>query len=251
MSGHRRSTRRLKATLAGLIVIGGVSCITVSGTYAVFTSQESHVTNKVTAGTLLLTDGVSASFTTTPTTTCNSYATGTTNANASCTSLISSSPLQYPGTTATTYLAMKDSGTIDGLTLSLYMPTCTSTTSPSSTGHTGGGLACQTITDNSVADGLQFVIQETNASNSPTYCWYPVAASGTCSAATGYSTALPNSFGNFAQHLTSTAHTLSLGSGPTAGTTRYFTVSVIMPTNASNSLQGEEALFGLTWHLAD
>jgi predicted ribosomally synthesized peptide with SipW-like signal peptide len=248
----RHSTRRLKLTLAALIAVGGVSCITVSGTYAVFTSQETHVSNKITSGTLILSETWYAVGSTTGTT-CTSNGTGSSgNLNATCTALMSSSTLQYPGFTQTEEVKISDTGTLDGLTLSLYMPSCSSTTSPSSTGHQGGGLACQTITEGSSADGLQLMVQETQSDwKTPIACWFPVSASGYCSAASGYSTSAPNSFGNFAQHLTSTSHVLSLGSGPTAGASRYFLVTVALPTYASNTLQGEEASFGLTWHLAD
>jgi len=245
MSGRRRSTRRLKLTLAALIALGGASFLGVSGTLAIFTAQETNAGNTVTAGSLLLTNTIGA-------TSCSSNGSGSSgNVNSACTALMTSGTLEYPGQSATASITLSDTGTLPGTALSVYMPTCTSTTSPSAGTHAGGGAACTAITDSGTADGLQFVIQETNSGGTATQCWYPVNATGTCSAASSYATSVLNSFGNFAQNLNSTAHVLSLGAGPTTATPRYFQVSVLTPTNASNSLQGEEALFGLTWHLTD
>ena len=35
----------------------------------------------------------------------------------------------------------------------------------------------------------------------------------------------------------------------TRGTSRYFIIGMQLPTTASTDLQGEEALFSLTWHM--
>jgi hypothetical protein len=48
----------------------------------------------------------------------------------------------------------------------------------------------------------------------------------------------------------SAASPLALGTGPAAGASRYFIIGMQLPGGASNALQGEEALFGLTWQLA-
>jgi predicted ribosomally synthesized peptide with SipW-like signal peptide len=231
---------RLKLTLACMLVLGGVSCLTISGTYAMFTAQEKNATATATSGTLTLSDGVTNGTTTT---TCSSSGTGTTgNVNSSCTALMTSGTLQYPGIAATAKVTLSDTGTIGGSSLSVFMNSCTNTTSPSSTGHQGGGNACAAITDGTTADGLELTIQETNSSWTPTQCWYPTVASGTC-------TSTANSFSSFATNNSQWFTAKSLGSGPTVTTPRYFLVSVLLPTYASPSLQGEQATYSLTWHL--
>jgi predicted ribosomally synthesized peptide with SipW-like signal peptide len=232
--------RRLKLTLACMLALGGVSCLTISGTYAMFTAQEKNVTSTATSGTLTLTDGVTNGTTTTS---CSSSGTGSSgNVNSSCTTLMTSSSLQYPGIAATAKVTVTDSGTVGGSTLAVFMPSCTNGSSPSSTGHQGGALPCSAITDGTTADGLEMTIQETNSSWSPTECWYPTVATGPC-------TSTANSFSSFASNNSQWFTAKSLGSGPRAAGSRYFLVSVLLPTYASPSLQGEQATYSLTWHL--
>ena len=50
-------------------------------------------------------------------------------------------------------------------------------------------------------------------------------------------------------NLNTVTSALDVGAGPAAGATRYFKLGMQLPTNASNTLQGEEALFALTWHM--
>ena len=80
------------------------------------------------------------------------------------------------------------------------------------------------------------------SSGTPTTCWFPSAV-GACAFAA-------NSLQVFATNVNSTSSALSLGGGPAHAQTRYFKIGLQLPSDASNSLQGEAAVFGLTWHLS-
>jgi hypothetical protein len=246
VTGRRRSSRRLKVVLAGLVLAGSMSFLTISGTYAIFTSEERDAGATAASGTLTLSE-VTNGATGTP---CKSWSTGATqNANTGCALLISTPTLQYPGQSVSGTVALTNTGSVAASDLKIYMPTCTHTTSPSAA-VVGGGDPCQMISDAGGDDGLQLTIEETSSTGTVQKCWYPVVATGTCTAASGWSSASPNSFGIFAQFVNNYGAAYDLGAGPAAGATRYFKVTVILPTIASNTLQGEEALFGLTWHLS-
>jgi hypothetical protein len=45
------------------------------------------------------------------------------------------------------------------------------------------------------------------------------------------------------------ASALDLGTGPAHGQSRYFVIGMRLPSNASNALQGQAALFSLRWHV--
>jgi hypothetical protein len=270
---RRRRNRSLKTLLAALIVIGSICCVTVSGTYAVFTSQETNVAGTIASGTLTLQNSVNGG------TACTSYGgSDAQNYNTGCTALATNTTTYYPVSgvqSVVTDVAITDSGSLTPSSLpqdlTVYMPSCnpnfltspSSYTSPSA-GVTGGGNACMPLSDSSGSpseDGLQMTIHETDSSyslsNASTKCWWDgdltlttTPYAGNCTGAPGYSTNVLNSFGNFAQNATSTAAMLDLGTWPTTSTTRYFVVTITMPTNASNTLQGEEAVFDLTWRLS-
>jgi hypothetical protein len=75
-----------------------------------------------------------------------------------------------------------------------------------------------------------------------TKCWYPNTGSTTCSVS-------GSTLYAFAANYNSSSSALNLGSGPVAAATRYFVIGMELPTNASNTLQGESATFPLTWHM--
>ena len=54
----------------------------------------------------------------------------------------------------------------------------------------------------------------------------------------------------FANTYKSAGNLLNLGVGPVNGTSRYFIVGAELPATASNSLQGQEAQFSMTWGFA-
>jgi hypothetical protein len=211
------------------MVLGALTSITVGGTFAVLTSQESNARSALASGTLTFSNTVNAS-------TCFSYGGPSSpgNVNSSCAAVITSSTLNYPGTPAVVPLTIANNGSLDAANLSVYMPSCAAAATPGAP-TPGGANPC-------AANGAQFYLQETTSSGTPTTCWFPSAV-GACAFAA-------NSLQVFSTNVNSTSSALSLGGGPAHGQTRYFTIGLQLPSNASNSLQGEAAVFGLTWHLS-
>lgn len=231
--GKRRatSTWRLKKALASLIVIGGLSFVTVSGTYAVLNSTESNFGSKVATGTLTFTNKANAL------TACASYGAGSTvNANPSCNALVDTSTLQYPSVAALPTVKIANDGSVDAADLKMYMATCTWGTTPGAPVVTGATNPC-------LASGLQFYLQETDSGGTPTTCWFPVHAAGAC---TWFASSL---FVYQANHHTA-AGAIDLGVGPAAGQARYFVIGLKLDAAAANTLQGQSATFPLTWHIS-
>ena len=223
-------TRRLKQILLSMMAIGGLSFITLTGTFALLNSDQTNHGGKISSGTLTMNNLVNAG------TVCFSYTgAGTSgNVNPGCDALYLGTSLNYPGTPAVTSVNITNSGSIDASDLSVYMPSCTLQATPGAPSP-GGGNPC-------AVGGAQFYVQETDSLGAATYCWYPDDAAGAC-------TFQADSLNVFAVNGNTIASALDLGSGPAHGTTRYFKIGMQLPTNASNTLQGEEALFALTWHM--
>ena len=213
-----------------MMAIGGLSFVTATGTFALLTSQEANRGGSISSGTLTMNNTVNAG------TTCFSYTgAGTSgNVNPACLALFSSASQNYPGTPATATVTIKNSGSLPASDLGLYMASCTVAATPGAP-TPGGGDPC-------AVGGAQFYVLETDSVGNPTYCWYPDDAAGACSF-------IADTLNTFAGNLNTIANALDLGAGPVAGATRYFKIGMQLPTNASNTLQGEEALFALTWHM--
>jgi hypothetical protein len=219
----------LKKMLLSLTVVGAVSCFTITGTFALLNSETQNNRGKISSGTLTFGNKVNALAT------CFSYGAGSSaNVNSSCDALFSSATQMYPGTAITQRVTITNDGSIDGKTLSVFMPSCTMVTTPGAPSP-GGGNPC-------AAGGAQIYIQETNASFTPTSCVFPTTG-GTCAFSA-------NTMAYFASVANTAASAVSIGTGPARQTSRYFLVGMQLPAGASNTLQGEEALFGLTWHLS-
>ena len=234
-------TRTLKKVLLSLLAIGAAASLSVSGTYAILSSSETNANSTIASGTLTFGNTVGTG------TTCYSYGpSSTTNQNPNCTALFSSSALSYPGGSQTTSVTIANNGSVAIAKLSVYMSSCVAQTSPGAGTQAGGGDPCSYITDSlGNADGPLLSIQETDSLGNATYCWYPDGASGTCSPT--YSQ--DDWFGIAAQYINTLSGAKSLGGGPAAGQSRYFKITVGLPPNADPTLQGEEALFSLAWHV--
>lgn len=213
-----------------MIVVGSMSFLTVTGTFAIMSSDTGNSGSKIASGTLTFSNTVGTTGTA-----CYSF-NGPLNANPSCDALLSSATLMYPGTLASAKVTIANDGSLDPSSLSVYMGSCTQTSSPSAPSYTSGGANPCGL------NGLQFYLQETNSSWTPTKCWFP---SGTTTCALTDSTLYA-----FANTYKSAGNLLDLGAGPTNGQSRYFIVGMELPTTASNSLQGQEAQFSLTWGFA-
>ena len=221
----------LKKILASFMVIGGLSFLTVGGAFALLTTEETNKSSSVASGTLTFQNVVNGSATV-----CSSYGAGSSgNVNNNCDALFLASALNYPNSPAVTTVQIANNGSIAASNLSVYMPTCTAQATPSApVASRGGGDPC-------AVGGAQFYVQETTSSGTATTCWFP---SGTTTCAFAAS-----SLRTFFSNAHSAAGPLTLGSGPAAGQSRYFKIGIQLPSTASNTLQGAEALFALTWHL--
>jgi hypothetical protein len=230
-SGRTSSTWRVKKVLASLLVLGAMSSVTAGTTFALLTSQESNAGGFVSTGTLTLNDVVNSGST------CFSYGGPSSpgNANNACSALFTSGSQNYPGLPATAHVAISNTGSLGASDLSVYMPSCANTVTPGAPAP-GGANPC-------AAGGDQLYIEETDASytEATSTCRYPAAA-GPCSFAA-------DTLDQFATFASTPATALDLGRGPAAGVTRYFIVGMQLPSNASNTLQGQAAQFGLTWHI--
>ena len=221
-------TRAMKKVLLSLMVIGSLTFFTVGGTYAVLNSETSNTKSSVASGTLTLGNTVASG------TTCFSY-TSTTNSNATCDALFTDSTLNYPGTASTVHVTITNNGTVPASALAIYMPSCTAAASPGAPSP-GGGNPCDT-------NGAMMTIDESNSSFTSHSCVYP-QTSGTCSY-------VNNTLYALATTKYDATHMLTLGTGGlAAGASRYFIIGMELPSTASNSLQGEEAQFDLTWNLS-
>jgi hypothetical protein len=237
-----RSNRTLKRVLLSLMAIGAASSLSVGGTFAILKSEETNASSTVASGTLTFSNTVGTG------TACYSYGgpSSPSNQNASCATLFPSPSLLYPGSTASASLTITNNGSVGIGDLAVYMPTCTSQASPGAGANAHGGDPCSYLTDGvGNPDGPLLRIQETNSVGSPTYCWYPDAAAGACSP----SYTQDDWFGIMAQYINTQGGALDLGAGPAASSSRYFTITVGLPSNADATLQGEEALFSLAWHV--
>lgn len=240
MSRGVGSTRTLKKILLSLMAVGAVSALSVGGTFAILKSEETNAGSTVASGTFTFSNTVGSS-----TCTSNSGPASPGNENTSCSTLYTTPSLLYPGGSQTSTVTLTNTGSVSVGDLGVYMASCTKQTSPGAGANAGGGDPCSYITDGSGnPDGPLLAIQETNSSGTATYCWWPDDASGACSP----SLAQDDWFGIVAQYVNTQAGAIDLGAGPAAGAARYFKITVGLPSNADPTLQGEEALFSLTWH---
>ncbi len=227
--------RKSKKLLLSVNAIGALATVTVPSTYAVLTSESSNRGDTIASGTLTLSNTVGAG------TACLSQS-GVSNVNTSCDVLLQATPLWYPisspptaGQASVTNITIKDTGSLPASKLSVYMPSCTGGTT------SGAPVNPSPINPCSNPSGLDFYIQETDASFNPTTCWYPVYAAGACALTNG-------TLGTFSTTYAS-ATALSLLSGPAAQSSRYFQIGIAEPSNAGNGLQGQTAALALTWHM--
>jgi hypothetical protein len=236
MRRHRQThshTWVVKRVLLSALVVGGLSCFTLASTFALLTAESTNANGSVSSGTLYL-----GNLPSTSSSTCFSY-NGTSpstspNSNAACNPLTGSAVMYPGGSAATAKVAISNPGTVSGNTLALYMPSCAAANT-SGAPSPGTGNPCTT-------GGLELTIAETDASWTPQRCVYP-QTSGTCSF-------LANTLNALATTKNSSTSMYGLGEGLAAGQTRYFLISMELPSTAANTLQGRAAQFNLTWNLS-
>jgi hypothetical protein len=227
----RHGTRRLKKILLSMMTVGSLSLFTVHFVFGALSTESVNAKSSISMGTLTLSDKVGAS-------TCLSFggAASPANHNGTCGAMFSNTTLLYPGSVATANVTTTNTGSLDG-TLSLFMGSCTAQASPSAPpAAVGGANPCST-------SDVNFYVEESNSSFTTHSCVWPVQSSSACpyTASTMY---------YMSQVATSETSAISLGALNHAATPRYFIIGVSLPTTASNTLQGEEADFSLTWRLS-
>jgi hypothetical protein len=229
-SGRTSSTWLVKKVLASMIVLGALSSVTVGGTFALLNSQQSNTKSTMASGTLTFSNVVNTG------TTCLSYggAASPANVNNACQAVFTSATLNYPGTAITAAkITLTNNGSLDASDLTVFMPSCTNAVSPGAPAP-GGGNPCASA-------GAEIYIQETTSAWVATTCRFPAAA-GACAFNA-------SSLSVFNSNYNAVTSSLDLGAGPVHGAARYFMIGMRLPANASNTLQGQAAQFGLTWHI--
>jgi hypothetical protein len=237
--------RNLKRVLLSLIIVGALGSITVHRVYAIFNTELVNAGASITDGTLTLENTVGTG------TTCLSLSAATKdNANLVCDQLFTDASLMFPGVPASVNVTIKNSGSLNARTLEVWMASCTKQTSTYVNGTrqnvpvVGSGDPCAT-------NGTEFSIQETQSDFATNVqCWWPntntaCAAYGSIASfmSTGYTAAPGLRLWNYL--VSSPSPALTAG-GTTA--TRYFTITMELPPNASDTLQGEAATFPFVWH---
>jgi hypothetical protein len=232
MAGRSSRTRPVKQLLLLLIAIGGLAAITVPGVWALFSADTRNTQQSATSGTLTFSNKVGTGSL------CFSYggspAPGNVNA---CTALFTytAGAENYPNVPVFANVTIANNGSLDASDLSLYMPGGCAPASTPLAPAPGSGNPCST-------GGLQMYVQEMQSDFTTVIkCRYPAAA-GACSFNS-------NTLNTFATNGTSVATALDLGAGPATGAARYFKIGLQLPSTASNTLQGREAVFSLTWHM--
>ena len=223
MTRKRQWLLTIAVAIAGLAALG-------SGSYASYSAQTTNPTNKFSTGALVLTNtkqGGSA---------CLSTAGGATdtNANSACDTLFNLT-VKKPGDSATVNLTVQNSGSLAASIFKVFSSACADSNAAAETYH-GTGSLCSKV---------QLYIQQWSNSGFSTVssCLYGGATvtntcdfSDTAKTLTAFSTAYTNSTTG-----------LSIGSGLTAGTSNYFTIGVMLPTSADNTVQGRAASIDLSW----
>jgi hypothetical protein len=184
-----------------------------------------------------------------------------------CDGTYSSSVLLYPGVLDKALITITDDGTWNVTDLTVWMPNigvtssgCQKVATPGIPAYANiGGDPCSS-TDFTGGSGVLFYIQETASDfSTPVTCWYPTVIT-TCLT----SGASAGTLSDFGQNWNTRLFGADMGAGPlrangkyqgetgaspTGSNKRYFVIGTELPSNASNTLQGEAAQFSLDWHL--
>jgi predicted ribosomally synthesized peptide with SipW-like signal peptide len=230
-----------KTYLKLLMVVGLIAVVGgTAGTFASFNAETTNAGNTFATGTLLLSNTV-----TTGTACYSNEAAG--NTNGSCSAVINTSTMT-PGNSTDSYLTIKNEGTLDTGNLKLYIPanqtgsvSCANTT----TGTFPGTDALAHTGD--VCANVKFSVEEDGTANgTATACVIGTATDPgndeSCDPAQGVS------FATFYGAHNTSANAQSLGSGLTAGSSKFYKIYVYLP-DEDNTFQGRSAAFDLTWHV--
>lgn len=225
---------RLRGALVALVLIGSLTNVAATGTFASFTAATTNPSSTFQTGTIVLSNTKAGGGT------CFSYGADPSaiesNANT-CDALFSFAPNQVPGTDATVNLTLTADGTVDASAFELHVSTPCTSADDGGAFHGAGDLC----------DALRTTIQETDADFQPLACRFDTDSAGSaCDTGEGAPTLAT---------LTSThgpTTPLALGTLP-SGTSRWFQVRVALPNDptpgADNAFMGKQASWGLSWVL--
>ena len=221
----------MKKDSCGLLAIGALSFVTVGGTFLSLTSQGiERGASSFAPGTLTLSNIVSGGPRAS-----RIYRPGEPQQREQ----------ELPGgiTSGTAELSRRhpplavtiaNNGSLDASDLSVYMPSCTKVATPGAP-TPGGGDPC-------AANGAQFYVQENELLVSPRSSAGPRGARAPASVHRELAQQ------HVRQRFLLIGSASASESGPAHNQTRYFIIGLQLPASASNTLQGQAAQFGLTWH---
>jgi predicted ribosomally synthesized peptide with SipW-like signal peptide len=226
-----RNISNAKKVLLTVVVLGMVTGILSTGTFATFTAQTTNPNNTFAAGTLVL------SNTKTGGTTCFSTGGGNTdtNSNANCDQLINAG-VRKPGDTASQTLTIKNEGSLAASALKLFSTACANANS-SGESYYGTGLPCGKV---------QLYIQQYSdaAFTTPSACLYGGATGVTCDFSDASKT-----LAAFQGAYNSSGSGLTIGSGLASQAAVYVKVAMQLPSDANNSFQGRQATMDFNWFI--
>ena len=225
------TSRRKKVFLSAGVVLA-VTALLGLGTMASFTAQTKNPGNAFANGTLVLSNtkqGGSA---------CLSTGGGSTdtNVNDNCDTLLNLS-VRKPGDSGTANLTVANVGSLDASVFKTFAVACTNGDASAESYH-GTGSPCSK---------LQLYVQEWSDSGFSTAssCLYGGGTATTCDFSDTAKT-----LSDFQTNHNSSANGVDLG-GVTAGTSKYYTIGVKLPTDADNTYQGRQATIDFTWFASE
>jgi hypothetical protein len=215
-----------RKVMIAVMLFGAAGAAVGAGTFASFSASTTNQTSTFATGSLTLSNTIDAG------TACLSSAGGVdTNTNTGCDAVLASATGLKPGSTpSTAHLTLTNSGTLTPSALQYAMSTCSPGDSANVSVH-GTGNPCTAI---------EIYVQEYTTSGFSTKtgaCIFPVAASNCATDFSAASDALSN--------VPTSATTITGG----LATSRYFEISVQLPSSAGNPFQGRKADFAFTWNI--
>lgn len=221
----------LRKILFAVIAFGGAATAVGAGTFASFSASTTNADSTFETGTLVLSNQKDTA------TACLSTGGGTTdaNANGACDELLAAT-VQKPGDQAFVDVTLKNEGSIDAAALTAHRNADCVNGDGAGSFH-GTGLLCS---------GLELYVQEyTSAANRTA----DTTTGGTCHYGGGTTEACAFDAADTVGAFPASVAAIGMGDLD-AGSSRFFRVSVRIPSSAGNEFQGRLATFGFTWAIA-
>lgn len=222
-SGMNKTRKTLVGIIAGGIALTGIG----AGTFASFSASTSNGGTFAT-GSLVLSNQKDTA------TACLSTGGASTDTNSNACDQAFALTVKKPGDAATANITLKNEGSINASALAAFA-TSACTAADASGSYHGTGNPCSAVS---------VYVQEFSdaARTTPSSCRYGGGTATTCA----YDAA--KTLSTFGTTYANAGSALALGA-TTAGTSRYFTIGLQMPSTAGNEMQGRQATFGFSWQL--